>query len=94
MLWFLVLLAILIVVALLFGGFRKGTRTGGLGPAPARITQAAPARVTQAPPARVTQACLARAISARPSNSIDFSRISTLRTLPVTVNGNASTIWT
>jgi hypothetical protein len=36
LLWILVLIAILLVLALLFGGFRKGTRTG-LGPAPARV---------------------------------------------------------
>jgi hypothetical protein len=36
LLWILIVIAILLVLALLFGGFRKGTRTG-LGPAPARV---------------------------------------------------------
>ncbi|HLH58991.1 MAG TPA: hypothetical protein VKV33_07555 [Streptosporangiaceae bacterium] len=40
LLWILLLIAILIVASLLFGGFRKGTRTG-LGPAPARVGTAA-----------------------------------------------------
>jgi hypothetical protein len=37
LLWILVLVAILIVLSLLFGGFQKGTKAG-LGPAPAHVT--------------------------------------------------------
>jgi hypothetical protein len=35
LLWILLLIVILIVLSLMFGGFRKGTKTGGLGHSPA-----------------------------------------------------------
>ena len=38
--------------------------------------------------------CAGQDWSARPSSATDFSRISTLRTFPVTVIGNSSTMWT
>ena len=34
LLWIIALIVVLIVLSLLFGGFRKGTRTGGTGPPP------------------------------------------------------------
>ncbi len=40
------------------------------------------------------QAWRAFAASSSPSRPIDFSRISTLRILPVTVIGNSSVTWT
>jgi hypothetical protein len=40
--WLLVLVIVLIVISLLFGGFRMGTRTGGAG-APAPVPAAAAA---------------------------------------------------
>ncbi len=61
LLWILLLIAILIVASLLFGGFRKGTRTG-LAPAPARVgTAAVHQPVLSAPGVRPAQACLDRA---------------------------------
>lgn len=43
LLWFLILIAVLLVLALFFGGFRKGTQNSGLGrsPAAAHVTAAA-----------------------------------------------------
>lgn len=50
LLWILVVLIVLIVLSLLFGGFQKGTKAGGLGrPAPVLVT-AAPAPVAVAAP--------------------------------------------
>jgi hypothetical protein len=46
------------------------------------------------PPKAAVQACFAAAAASKPSRVIDFSRISTLRTLPVTVIGNSSTTCT
>ena len=79
LLWFLILVAVLLVLALFFGGFRKGTQTSGLGEPGAGV---------------IAQACRARAASCSPSSSIDFSRISTFRIFPVTVIGNSSTTCT
>lgn len=42
LLWLIVLLILLVVLSLLFGGFHKGTKAGGiLPPAPPRLTAAA-----------------------------------------------------
>jgi hypothetical protein len=35
LLWIVLLIVILIVLSVLFGGFQKGTKAGSLGPAPA-----------------------------------------------------------
>jgi hypothetical protein len=46
MLWILTLLAVLLVLALLFGGFQRGHKIGGLrppGPGPAVVLRASPA---------------------------------------------------
>jgi hypothetical protein len=41
LLWILVIIIVLIILSLLFGGFQKGTKAGGLGrPAPAPVTAA------------------------------------------------------
>lgn len=42
LLWLLVLVIVLVVISLLFGGFRKGTRVGGAGtPAPVPVAAVA-----------------------------------------------------
>jgi hypothetical protein len=44
MLWILTLLAVLVVLSVLFGGFQKGSKVGGSGPARVPVTRVAPAR--------------------------------------------------
>jgi hypothetical protein len=43
LLWILVVIIVLIVLSLLFGGFQKGTKAGGLGAPPRVPAAAAPA---------------------------------------------------
>ena len=40
LLWFVLLIVILVVLALMFGGFQKGTKYSGLGGGPARVVVA------------------------------------------------------
>jgi hypothetical protein len=48
LLWILIVIIVLIILSLLFGGFQKGTKAGGLGrPAPVLVA-AAPVAVTGA----------------------------------------------
>jgi hypothetical protein len=46
LLWFLILVAVLLVLALFFGGFRKGTQTSGLARSLAAPQMTAAAHVT------------------------------------------------
>ncbi len=41
LLWIVLLIALLIVLSVLFGGFQKGTKSGGFGPLCATCTSAA-----------------------------------------------------
>jgi hypothetical protein len=38
--WILVLIVVLVVLALMFGGFQKGTKSGGLAPVSPPLTSA------------------------------------------------------
>jgi hypothetical protein len=50
LLWILAIIIVLVILSLLFGGFQKGTKAGGLGrPAPA-LAAAAPVPVAAADP--------------------------------------------
>jgi hypothetical protein len=42
MLWLAIFVVILVVLSVLFGGFQRGTRTGGAPPQPAGLTATAP----------------------------------------------------
>jgi hypothetical protein len=45
--WLLILVVVLVVLSLLFGGFRKGTKVGGAGlPAPVPIGRLSPQLLT------------------------------------------------
>jgi hypothetical protein len=46
LLWVVILLAVLVVLSLLFGGFRMGTKAGGA-PAPRPVTVSRPASFTR-----------------------------------------------
>jgi hypothetical protein len=50
-LWVLTLAVVVLVLSLLFGGFQRGQKTGGLGPAGPVTAQVAPARTSPEPPA-------------------------------------------
>ena len=43
LLWVLLLIAILVVISLMFGGFQKGSKYSGLGPAVLTVTCVSPA---------------------------------------------------
>lgn len=49
MLWLLTLLIVFLVLSLFFGGFHKGSKVGGSGPARPAVTRVAPARGAPAP---------------------------------------------
>jgi hypothetical protein len=51
LLWLLTLVVVLVVLALLFGGFQRGHKTGGAGPPGPVPAQVAMARSSPVPPA-------------------------------------------
>jgi len=52
LLWIVLLIALLIVLSVLFGGFQKGTKSGGFGPLCATCTSAPAAAAVGALPHR------------------------------------------
>jgi hypothetical protein len=51
LLWLLTLAAVLLVLSLLFGGFQRGKKTGGISPPSPVAAQLAVARISPEPPA-------------------------------------------
>jgi hypothetical protein len=51
LLWLLTLAAVLLVLSLLFGGFQRGKKTGGISPPSPVTAQLAVARISPEPPA-------------------------------------------